>query len=119
MPSQKLENYLRAFRRRSGLSQREVAHLLGCVTGAQVSRYERRRHMPPLRTALAFQAVFGAPVSELFAGINESVAKEVNRRAQTLALELQTKTGKRNSRLTAQKLEWLADHPTTGENQVP
>ena len=43
----KLENYLRTYRKKSGLTQREVAFLLGCQNGAQVSRYEKRRRLPP------------------------------------------------------------------------
>src|ERR1700756_3249558 len=36
----RLPNYLRAQRRKSGLSQNEIAYLLGRMNGAQVSRYE-------------------------------------------------------------------------------
>src|SRR2546429_9576493 len=68
MATHKLENYLRTYRKRSGLTQREVAFLVGCRNGAQVSRYEKRRRLPPLRTALACEAAFGVPVAELFAG---------------------------------------------------
>jgi transcriptional regulator with XRE-family HTH domain len=82
MATHKLANYIRAYRKKSGLSQREVAYLLGCETGAQVSRYERRRRMPPVQTALACQAVFGTPVADLFAGTYESAAKEVKPRAE-------------------------------------
>jgi len=99
MTSHKLANYLRAYRKRSGLSQSEVAYLLGCKNAAQVSRYERRRHMPPLRTALAFQAALRTPLSELYAGTYESIAKEVAVRAQSLAVELQSKTPKRGTNL--------------------
>jgi transcriptional regulator with XRE-family HTH domain len=95
MATHKLANYIRAYRKKSGLSQREVAYLLGCDTGAQVSRYERRRRMPPAQTALACQAVFGTPVADFFAGSYETAAKEVKRRAQKLGLELQKSTGKR------------------------
>ncbi len=110
MTSHKLANYLRAYRKRSGLSQSEVAYLVGCKNGNQVSRYERRRHMPPLRTALAFQAALGTPLSELYAGTYESVAKQVRHRAQTLAVELQTRTPKRGKDLIPYKLQWLAEH---------
>ena len=110
MTSHKLANYLRAYRKRSGLSQSEVAYLLGCRNGAQVSRYERRRHMPPLRTALAFQAALGTPLSELYAGTYESVAKEVAARAQSLSVDLQTSTPKRGRNLIPYKLQWLAEH---------
>ena len=109
MASPKLEHYLRACRKRSGLSQREVGYLLGAKTKAQVSLYERQ-HAPPLRTALAFEALFGAPVSEIFAGMRESVEKELKRRARSLASELQAQDGKRNPRVTSQKLQWLVDH---------
>ena len=110
MTSHKLENYLRAYRKRSGLSQSEVAYLLGCKNGAQVSRYERRRHMPPLRTALAFQAALGTPLSELYAGTYELVAKQVRSRAQNLSVQLQTRNPQRGKNLTPYKLQWLAEH---------
>src|SRR3989442_14407584 len=75
MATHKLENYLRTYRKRSGLTQREVAFLVGCRNGAQVSRYEKRRRLPPLRTALACEAAFGVPVSELFAGLRDVAAQ--------------------------------------------
>lgn len=112
MISQKFGNYLRAYRKRSGLSQSEVAYLLGAKNGNHVSRFERRKRVPPLETALAFQAVLGTPVSELFAGTYESVAGDVGLRAQDLAAQLQTKVVKRGHSLRAYKLQWLADHWT-------
>ena len=75
----KLENYLRTYRKKSGLTQREVAFLPGCQNGAQVSRYEKRRRLPPLRTAWAYEAALGIPISQLFAGIYEEVSKEMSR----------------------------------------
>jgi len=113
MTSHKLANYLRAYRKRSGLTQSEVAYLLGCKNGAQVSRYERRRHMPPLRTALAFQAALDTPLSELYAGTYESVAKQVRHRAQTLAVKIQTENPERGKSLIPYKLQWLAEHCTS------
>ena len=110
MTSHKLANYLRAYRKRTGLSQGEVAFLLGCKNGNQVSRYERRKHMPPLRTALAFQAALGTPLSELYAGTYESVSKQVAVRAQSLSVELQTRNPERGKSLILYKLQWLAEH---------
>jgi len=109
MTSHKLANYLRAYRKRSGLSQSEVAYLLGCKNGNQVSRYERRMHMPPLRTALAFQAALDTPLSELYAGTYESVAKQVAARGQSLAVQIQTRSVKRGKSVIAYKLQWLAE----------
>src|SRR5260370_39220913 len=61
----RLDNYLKAYRRQSGLTQSEVAFLLGSENGEQVCRYEKRRALPPIETALDCEAVFGAPISEL------------------------------------------------------
>jgi transcriptional regulator with XRE-family HTH domain len=114
MTIHKLENYLRTYRRKSGLTQREVAFLLGCKNGAQISRYEKRRRLPPLRTALACESVFGVPLSRLFAGISDVVGRETQKRVQELKSKLQaenTKDGK--ALMTAHKLAWLAQRAAT------
>ena len=110
MATHKLENYLRTYRKRSGLTQRDVAFLVGCRNGAQVSRYEKRRRLPPLRTALAFEAAFGVPVSELFAGLREVAGRAVGERVRALKLRLETSPAKcREARIAAQKLRWLTE----------
>ena len=110
MPTPFLPDYLRAYRRKSGLTQREVAFLLGIHNGAQVSRYEKRHRVPPLPTALAFEAVFGIPVGELFAGVKERIAQDVERRLKRLAEQLENSKTTRSSKalMIATKLQWLA-----------
>ena len=66
MASSQLPNYLRTHRKRLGLSQDEVAYLLGAESGAKASRYERFSREPGFRTALACEAVFQRPIRELF-----------------------------------------------------
>ena len=109
MASPRLENYLRTYRRKSGLTQREVAFLLGWKNGAQLSRYEKRHTLPPLRTALAFEAIFKVPLGELFAGVRNSVDRDVLTRVDELVAGLHEKNDKgRQGRLTARKLCWLS-----------
>ncbi len=109
MASHQLENYLKTYRRKSGLTQREVAFLLGWKNGAQLSRYEKGHTLPPLRTALAYQAIFKIPVAELFAGIRSSVDQDTSTRVDELVAGLQEKNQKgRQRRLTARKLDWLS-----------
>src|SRR5713226_5860932 len=107
MSTHKLENYLRAYRKRSGLTQLEVAFLLGCENGAQVSRYEKRRRLPPLRTALACEAVFGVPVSELFAGMRDRANRQIGKRLLELRSRLQANSAQHDkgseARIAAQK----------------
>lgn len=86
MPS--LPNYLRSQRKRRSLSQEEAAFLLG-VQGIdrenKVSRHENFARMPTLETALAYEAMYGTPVRELFEGLYEQVSKNVSLRAKTLS----------------------------------
>lgn len=104
MPRRKLPNYLRTHRKRTGFSQEELAFLLGCQNASKVSRYERFARLPTLKTALAYEAIFGASIRELFAGIYEEIEQEVRKRAETLAQKIYTENP---DLLTASKLDHL------------
>jgi transcriptional regulator with XRE-family HTH domain len=109
MPNQ-LNNYLRAQRRRAGLTQREVAFLLGLKARGPVSELEKRHRVPLLRTALALEIIFGVSAGELFAGMRESIASEMQARLETLSSELVPKVAnKRYAYQTRRKLAWLAE----------
>lgn len=100
----KLKNYLKTYRKRSGLSQDEVAFLLGCQSGTKVSRYERSARKPSLETILSYVVVFGTPGRELFAGTFEKVGDKVSKRAQLLARKVNRATP---NRMATRKLEIL------------
>jgi transcriptional regulator with XRE-family HTH domain len=103
-----LSNYLRSYRRQCGLSQSEVAFLLGSHNGAQVSRYERGHYLPPLRTALAYTTIFGVSLGELFSGIQIGVHKEILPRIKELRTRLENR--RKEHQATAadvRKLRWL------------
>jgi transcriptional regulator with XRE-family HTH domain len=102
--SHKLENYLRTYRKRSGLSQDEVAFLLGCQTGTKVSRYERFARKPALETALACRAIFGVVVEDMFAGVYQKVERTTQNRAQLLTRKLNRATP---DRMATRKLQIL------------
>jgi transcriptional regulator with XRE-family HTH domain len=110
MAAHPLINYVKTYRKQSGLLQREVAFLLGWKCGEQFARYERRHRLPTLRVALALEEVFKVPVKELFAGVNDSVVREIRGRIGKLAANLQEKSGGKDAGLTAKKLSWLAAH---------
>jgi transcriptional regulator with XRE-family HTH domain len=82
MESHILGNYLRTYRQRIGLTQPELAFLLGMESGGSVSRYENGHRLPLLRTALTFEAVLGVHVSEIFAGVRAEIEHEVVSRIQ-------------------------------------
>jgi transcriptional regulator with XRE-family HTH domain len=88
MPSQPLPNYLRAHRKRLGLSQDDLAHLLGSRSGTKVSRYERFRRHPNLATVFACEVIVHVPAHQLFAGLYITAERNVRRRAEALLREL-------------------------------
>jgi transcriptional regulator with XRE-family HTH domain len=105
----RLDNYLRTYRRRTGLTQNEVAFLLGFENRTAVSRYEKRHRLPPLETALACEIILGAPVSELFAGIRQGLQRTIRKRVSKLEDRWQQLPPAKGSKahLAAQKLKWL------------
>jgi DNA-binding XRE family transcriptional regulator len=83
-PMGRLLNYLLSYRKRSALSQVDVAFLLGVHSSAKVCKHERFTQEPSLQTALAYEAIYRKPVSELFPGLFEKVQAEVKARAGTM-----------------------------------
>ena len=104
--SQRLANYLLTYRKHAGLSQDEVAFLLGGRSGTKVSRYEQAARLPTLETALAYEAILGVPARELFTGTFAKVEKATKERAETLAREIRL-SARRDLQLTKQKLTTL------------
>ena len=100
----RVKTYLRTFRRRSGLTQTELAFLLGADDGTLVSRYERLTRRPNLRTALGLQAVFGVSADHLVPGICAEVDRSVMRRARLLSRQLERHS---DSARTKRKLRFL------------
>lgn len=86
MSAQVLEQYIKMHRLRTGLTQDEVAYLLGGrrTGGSRISRYELDRREPPLETALGLEVVLGAPVRDVFRGRYLEVEEVARRRAKVL-----------------------------------
>ena len=87
--SSKLPNYLRAHRKRLGLSQDDWASLMGCQSGAQCSRYERFEVEPKLEAAFMCGFISAEPLNRLFEGVYERAAERVTRQARTLLKKYQ------------------------------
>jgi transcriptional regulator with XRE-family HTH domain len=100
----RVKTYLRTFRRRSGLTQAELAFLLGAEDGTQVSRYERLSRRPNLRTAFGLQTVFGVSADQLVPGIHAEVDRSVIQRARLLSRHLERHS---DSARTKRKLRFL------------
>jgi DNA-binding XRE family transcriptional regulator len=86
--------HLRGYRKRSSLTQTDLARLLGHVSSSAVSRLEAGEHAPDLKTAFLLEAAFGASASQLFRMLYAPLAKAVLDRAELLndSLSLQSET---------------------------
>jgi DNA-binding XRE family transcriptional regulator len=110
MKNQAAENYLKTHRKKAGLTQREVARLVGYKTPGQILRHEQAKSVPPLTTAFAYEAVFGVPISTIFATMHQNIRQETEVRLQELGAALGSRSARdRDAKLVAQKLVWLND----------
>lgn len=110
MTSDQIANYLQVLRRKSGFSQGDLAILLGIVTESQVSRHERSESIPGLLAALAYEALFGKPISEMFPGLYRTVATGIEERLLHLEKLLQDSSVKgREAEPIARKLEFVCE----------
>ena len=102
---QRIISYLRPLRRRWGLTQKELAFLIGAKSGGVISRIEGLKRVPSLAAALACEIVFDTPPLELFPEIFSTMQDGVLDRANDLYEELQGDP----SRVTRAKLDFLEE----------
>lgn len=116
--SRPLSHYLLTHRKRTGLSQDELAFLLGSKSGTKVSRHESGRREPTLKTALAYAAIYRVPVEELFPGLAQAAEMKVVGRKQALLTQLRVHG---DHPVAVQKRTWLrrtmAGRSLTRENR--
>lgn len=111
MAAQRLTSYLKTYRKRSGLTQREVAFLLGWKKGESLSRYEKQQVIPSLQVALACAAIFRVPLQKLFPGVSDPIRREISSRVEALVADLRRRNAQgMDARVIARKLSWLAEH---------
>jgi transcriptional regulator with XRE-family HTH domain len=98
-----LKTYLRTFRRRWGLTQTELAFLIGVKSNTLVSRFEELKRTPNLAVAFACAIIFDVSPVELFPGLFDDAQDAVYLRANELYEELQGSSAK----ATRAKLDFL------------
>jgi transcriptional regulator with XRE-family HTH domain len=111
--SKKLQNYLRTYRKRAGLSQEEMAFLLGCRSGTKVSRYECFARQPTLQNAFVYEVVFRMHLREMFGGVYQKVEQKTLKRARLLVQKLERAKRDHNTDRKLNALKAIASRPTT------
>jgi transcriptional regulator with XRE-family HTH domain len=108
MTSTSVGTYLRFLRRKSGLSQRDLARILGSVTANQISRHERSISPPSLLTVFGYQVVFQKSASDIFPGLFHAVEIGVEERLREFESELGNNVAKGGEAVRiARQLEWF------------
>src|SRR5882724_550201 len=109
MATRRLLNYLRTYRKHSGLSQSDISFLIRLKVKSELSRYERSVRLPSLRTALACQELYGVAVSDLFAGLSDIVAKDTRHQMKNLQSRLQANINPQSTgNRIMQKFQWIS-----------
>ena len=110
--------YLRTHRRVWGLTQPELASLLGLRSASHISRIEHGKYAPKVEVALACQVIFGIPPSAMFPHAYALVEEKVMRNIYRLHLALNNTTslsGLRKRELFSLALKRAVGKPNTLE----
>ncbi len=105
-----LVNYVRSHRKHAGLSQRELATILGYCDEGVVSRHELFRSVPPLLIALGYEVIFQTPISHIFPGLKETIESVIERNLtdfESTLIEKAASTPRSQIGLLNRKLHWL------------
>jgi transcriptional regulator with XRE-family HTH domain len=105
MAYEPLPNYLRTYRKRMGLSAKDVAFLLRTKSASHISRYEHFHRTPSTRNRLHLMSIFQREMDELFPGEYAKAERRIIRRARLL--HDQIASSKNMSLQTAHKLRHL------------
>ena len=81
-------NFLRLFRKRSPLSQEDVAFLMGFPDISNVSRYEKSQRAPSIEFLLVYHHLFNTPIESFFEHHSEGVILELSSKIDDLIFEL-------------------------------
>lgn len=84
MRRKRIHNYLKRCRREKGLTQAEVAYILGLQSGSIVSRWEKGVSLPETLNALKMAAIYDTTVDYLYEDARLDMLDEMSRRAGTL-----------------------------------
>jgi DNA-binding XRE family transcriptional regulator len=98
-------NYLRSYRLRWGLSQKELGYLLGWDRPDIISRIEGKQRAPTLLLAMACYILFDTSAAEIFPDILAGIELLVMARVQEMYETIQGDP----SRRTKKKIELLED----------
>lgn len=94
-------NYIKAYRRRTNLTQQELAFLLGYADNSHVSRVEQGKQEPSLSDTITCELLFNLAACRLFPDVYTSIS---NKLLQRLDLLQQHLNGEPSTQTSVEKL---------------
>lgn len=103
---------LRLARRKAGLTQRDIAHLLGAQQ-TLVSELERGRQLPTLAQIVTLSLIYGRSFESLFAELMKSARNQLRKRIVSMPKGVRSYVGTFNRDASIERLaRRLADEDT-------
>ena len=96
--SSRVPSYLRSERRKWGLTQTELARLLGSQSRTKISRLEHGVRVPSVESLISCLVLFGVSAPELFPHLYSRIEERVLRDAAALLEELAGDTSRKSAR---------------------
>ena len=80
-----LNNYLKAYRKQSGLSQKDISYLINKPSISTVSKFENDASVPSLETAICLKILFSAGIKKLLPKIYKDCEYQLMKRIDCLS----------------------------------
>ncbi|MBP8892558.1 MAG: helix-turn-helix transcriptional regulator [Saprospiraceae bacterium] len=81
-------NYLRVYRKKSGLVQEDIAYLLNLPDYSNISRYEKGQRSPTTELLLTYHHLFDVPIESFYEQESETIRFNLIQRTKDLIQEL-------------------------------
>ena len=102
-------NHLNITRKKSGLTQSDMATLLGIKEHSSICRHEKGKRTPPIDMILSYHIIFDRSVEDLFYGYRKILIEKIKNRIPLLIEELQQLQQRQPTPRIMQRLELLSN----------
>lgn len=81
-------NFLRLYRKRSPLTQSDIAFLLGLPDDSNISRYEKGQREPTIELLLVYHLLFDTSIESFFEQHSHIIYQDLIKRIEDLIIDL-------------------------------
>jgi transcriptional regulator with XRE-family HTH domain len=100
-----IPNYLRVYRKKTPLTQSDIAFLLDMDDYSSISRYEKGKRVPSIDLLIMYHFLFNVPIEDFFEEKSLTITSKLNLRIKELIAKLKSDTTTSNNLQRAKYLE--------------